>query len=187
MAGKISGRPKLEVVKAVLLRSVEDEAKVAHGLTLAPPCGADSKPQRVDVDTGNLDDFKEALNSVSPKGRASLDRSIRVATNDLLEQEQAGTQRSVLILLVGGRDSCGGGAAALENALDLLKANSVKLRFRFVGVKAPKSVRQYLKGLRKRAKRAGFQAQVTLATSKADLTAVAEAPPQPTATPTSGP
>jgi hypothetical protein len=156
-------------------------------MTLTPPCGADSKPQRVDADTGNLDAFKEALNGVSPKGRASLGRSIKVAANDLLDQEQAGTQRSVLILLVGGRDSCGGGAAALEDALDLLKANSVKLRFRFVGVKAPKSVREYLKRLRNHAKRAGFQAQVTLATSKADLTAVAEAPAKTTATPTSGP
>jgi hypothetical protein len=185
MAGSISGRPKLEVVKATLLRRVEDEEEVAHGLTLAPPCAVDSKPQRVEVDTGNLDDFKEALTGVSPKGRANLGRSILLAANDLLKQEQEGTERSVLILLVGGRDVCGGGAAALGDALDLLQENSVKLRFRFVGVKAPKNVKEYLKRLRTRAKNAGFQAQATFATSGADLRAAAEAPPTPTPTPTS--
>jgi|SRR5215217_1070164 len=186
MAGTISGRPKLEVVKAVLLRHVEDEEKVAHGLTLAPPCAVGANPQRIDTDTGNADDFKAALEGVAPKGRADLARSIGIAANDLLEQEQEGTQRSVLILLVGGRDPCGGAVAALEDALDLLTENSVKLRFRFVGVKAPKSVQEYLKRLRTRAKRAGFKAQVTLATSTADLRTAAEAPPTPTATPTSG-
>src|SRR5215217_3760672 len=128
MAGTISGRPKLEVVKAVLLRHVEDEEKVAHGLTLAPPCAVGANPQRIDTDTGNADDFKAALEGVAPKGRADLARSIGIAANDLLEQEQEGTQRSVLILLVGGRDPCGGAVAALEDALDLLTENSVKLR-----------------------------------------------------------
>jgi hypothetical protein len=186
MAGTISGRRKLDVVKALLLQQVEDEDNVAHGLTLAPPCDGGGRPQRVDVDTGNTDDLEEALGGITPRGTANLGRSIRSAANDLLLQEQQGTERSVLILLVGGRDPCGGGAAALDNALALLQEGNVKLQFRFVGVKAPKSVHQFLKRLRKRAKRAGFPAKVTLATSAADLRTAAESVPTSAPTPESG-
>jgi hypothetical protein len=186
MAGRIGGQPKLEVVKAVLLRSVHEEDKVAHGLTVAPSCASSATPQRLNAATGNLDDFKHALTGLSSKGSANLGSSIRFAANDLLKQEQRGTERSVLILFVGGRDLCGGGAAALDDALDLLDANDVKLRFRFVGVMAPRSVQDYLKQLKQRAKQAGFTAQVTLATTRADIRAAAQAPPTPTATPTSG-
>ena len=188
MDGTIGRIEKLAAVKDEIVSAVSGTPDIAYSLRIAGPgCSRAYTAPRVDFGEDNADEFEDALAPVRAGGTSDFARGVRYAVNDLVEQqEKEGAESISLYFLLGGQDGCTKRPGeVIARALSFLEEEKTsEVTFKFVGVKAPESLRKLLRRARKQARLLGFGATVAYANTADELGESVD-PPEPEATPQS--
>ncbi len=114
MAGQWDGERKIDLAREVLfemldtleqMSSVEVALRVYGHQSPVPPQDCSDTKLEVPFARGNVDQIRQKLNEIQPKGTTPIARSLRLAAEDF---PLCGTCRNIIVLITDGIEACDG-------------------------------------------------------------------------------